>query len=289
MRIFHGSKLKTERARSHIDALATEVSSYSLSSPCYLVLDDDSDPGFKVFKLKRTRPIPENIFLIIGDAVHNLRSALDHLAYELVEIETSKTGKKLPENLVQNIQFPIAKASNNVNQAIKSKQMNEAGKLVVNALRALRPYPKGNDGLYALHELDRLDKHRLIIPVIEVTATPYISTIIDSAPDGGTFTVQISVDEPIEFDKELHSFAAPEDPFRIPSNSFAARGSFPPISIDVGLPIEPFKGVRVVDWLRKMANYLDGVIAAFESLLGGKAFKPPDPIIPISKTGLIVK
>ena len=278
MRMFHGSKLKTERARSHIDALATEVSSFSLSSPCYLVFDDDSDPEFKVLKAKRTSPIPENICLIIGDAVHNLRPALDHLAYELVEIETSKTAKNLPENLLQNIQFPIAKDSNGVTDAIKSKQMNKVGKQVDNALRALRPYRGGNDGLCALHDLDRIDKHRLIIPVIEATTSSF-STITDSAPDGGTYTLLIDADQPVEFDKAL---------LRIPSNSFAARGSFPPISIDVGLPIEPFKGVRVVDWLREMANYLDGVIAAFESLLGGKAFKPPDPIIPISKK-LIVK
>jgi len=158
--------------------------------------------------------------------------------------------------------------------------MNLAGRLVEDALRALRPYRGGNDGLCALHELDLIDKHRLIIPVIEVTTSSF-STITDSAPDGGTYTLIIDADQPVEFDKAL---------LRIPSNSFAARGSFPPISIDVGLPlvIEPFKGVRVVGWLREMANYLDGVIAAFESLLGGKAFKPPDPIIPISKK-LIVK
>ena len=285
MRMFHGSKLKTERARSHIDALAIEVSSFSLSSPCYLVFDDDSDPEFKVLKLKRTRPIPENIFLITGDAVHNLRSALDHLAYELVKIEISKPRKKSQEHLLEDVQFPIAADINRINHAIKTNQIDKAGKLVEISLRALRPYRGGNHGLCALHDLDRIDKHRLIIPVIEVTATPYVSTYIDPGSDGGTVTILIPADEPIEFDTPIEFDRATS---RIPSNSFAVRGSFPRISIDVGLPIEPFKGVRVVDWLSEMANYLDGVIAAFESLLGGKAFKPPAPIDPSSKTGLIV-
>ena len=286
MRMFHSSKLKTERARSHIDALATEVSNFSLSSPCHLVIDDDSDPEFKVFKLKRTSPIPGNSFLIGGDAVHKRRSALDHLAYELVKIESSKPRKKSQEHLLEDVQFPIAADSTRINHAIKTNQIDKAGKLVENSLRALRPYRGGNDGLCALHDLDRIDKHRLIIPVIEVTATPYVSTYIDYGSDGGTVTILIPADEPIEFDTPIECDKATS---RIPSNSFVARGSFPRISIDVGLPIDPFKGVRVVDWLREMANYLDGVIAAFEALLGGKAFKPPDPIIPISKTGLIVR
>jgi hypothetical protein len=112
--------------------------------------------------------------------------------------------------------------------------------------------------------LDIRDKHRLIILMTEITTSSF-STITDV----GTCTISIDPDQPIEFDKEL---------FKIPSSSFPARRSFPPISIDVGLPEDPFKGMRVVDWLREMANYLDGVIAAFESLLEGRTFEPPDPI-----------
>jgi hypothetical protein len=158
--------------------------------------------------------------------------------------------------------------------------MDRSGKRVVNALRALRPYPKGNDGIITLDHLDILDKHRLIIPVIEAIA-PSFSTITDSAPDGGTYTLLIDGDQPIEFDKEV---------LKIPSNSFASRGSFPLISIDVGLPMgTPFEGTRVAGWLGEMANYLCGVITAFESLcIEGKAFEPPDPISRgRGKTGLI--
>jgi hypothetical protein len=131
----------------------------------------------------------------------------------------------------------------------------------------LRPYSKGNDGLYALHGFDRTDKHRLLIPIIEVTTSS--GSTITNTPDGGTLTLSFDADEPmdhdqpIEVDKEI-------------LNSLAGR-SFR-ILIDVGLPEDPFKGMRVVDWLREMANYLDGVIAAFESLLEGKTFEPPNPI-----------
>jgi hypothetical protein len=277
--MFHSSKLKTERARSHINALAAEVSDFSLSSPCHLVIGGNDDPEFKVFELKKTSPIPENIYLIAGDAVHNLRSALDHLAYDLVRIEISKQGNKSQEKLLEHVQFPIAADSHRVNNAIKTNQIDKAGKMVENAVRALRPYRGGNYGLCALHDLDRIDKHRLIIPVIEVTATDYVSTYTDSSLDGGTATILIPAGEAIEFDKATSI---------IPSNSFVARGSFPRISVDVGLPMDPFKGIRVVDWLGEMANYLDGVTAAFESLLLGKTFTPPDPIIPITTKGLIV-
>jgi hypothetical protein len=280
MRVFHGAKLNVERARSHIDALATEVSNFSRSSP-YLVVVEDSGP-----KLKRTSPIPGNIFTILGDAVHNLRSALDHLAYELVDLETTRTGNKLPETLLWNIGFPIVKDNKHVNkktdsftEKIKSNQMHKAGKEVEKALQLLRPYCKGNDGLYALHDFDRTDKHRLLIPIIEVTAS-YSSTMTNTAPDGGTLTLSFDADEPIDHDQPIEV-----DDKEIWSG-IAGRSFL--ISIDVGLPEDPFKGMRVVDWLRLMANYLDGVIAAFELLLEGKTFEPPDPIRKkLKSTGLI--
>lgn len=270
MRVFHGAKLKVERARSHIDALATEVSNFSRSSP-YLVVVDDSGP-----KLKRTSPISGNIFTILGDAVHNLRSALDHLAYELVDLETTRTGKKLPETLLWSIEFPIVKdnkrvgrGSNSFTEAIKHKHMDKAGKEVEKALQLLRPYRKENDGLYTLHDFDRTDKHQLLIPIIEVT-TSSSSTITNAGPYGGTYTLTFDAEEPIDHDPPIE---VDKEMWK----SLAGR-SFPPISINVGLPEDPFKGMRVVDWLREMANYLDGVIAAFETLLEGKTFEPPDPI-----------
>ena len=49
-----------------------------------IVAESDPNTGDQVFKFRVRAPIPVDLSLVIGDAVHNLRSALDHLAWQLV-------------------------------------------------------------------------------------------------------------------------------------------------------------------------------------------------------------
>jgi hypothetical protein len=96
--------------------------------------------------------------LAVGDAIHNLRSALDHLAYQLVDIGTEGKGP------FEDVYFPISR-----NAAIyeKAKVRKVAGmvKEAIGAIDAVKPYGGGNDLLWDLHRFDILDKHRLLILV----------------------------------------------------------------------------------------------------------------------------
>src|SRR5918995_3001656 len=90
-----GVRLKIERARKHIRDLETETSAYLNSSPhpYQLRAEDDPATGDEVYRVRVLFPIPESIPLIVGDAVHNLRSALDHLAWQLVESGGGEPGR----------------------------------------------------------------------------------------------------------------------------------------------------------------------------------------------------
>jgi hypothetical protein len=48
-------------------------------------------------------------------------------------------------------------------------------------LDVIKPYKGGNDNLYALHSLDIMDKHRLLIPIISVTALTGVSAKIGAS------------------------------------------------------------------------------------------------------------
>jgi hypothetical protein len=83
--ILAGPNLKVKRAHRHIDELQrmTDPLDHSLyeitvSKVRRSVLHLDATDYQLTYRPKE--PIPETLALIVGDAVHNLRAALDHLA-----------------------------------------------------------------------------------------------------------------------------------------------------------------------------------------------------------------
>jgi hypothetical protein len=104
------------------------------------------------FVLRELPEIPRAISLSIGDAVHNLRTALDYLACALV-VHNGNTPK--------NVYFPIAEtlARYQTESPSKTKGMALGTKKLIDDLH---PHGEGNSGFYALHLLDIIDKHRLL-------------------------------------------------------------------------------------------------------------------------------
>src|SRR5690349_23584118 len=54
--------------------------------------DDDLASGDRIYRLADAPPIPITMPIIAGDAIQNLRSALDHLAYRLACVGTASCG-----------------------------------------------------------------------------------------------------------------------------------------------------------------------------------------------------
>jgi hypothetical protein len=107
--------------------------------------------------------------LLVGDFLHNLRSALDHLAYELAAAYT----KPLPPKAAETCEFPIF-----WREPMEARQ--EQSKIgcihpdAVKLIKAIQPHHKGSnyteDPLWILNELERIDKHRTLhVGVHELT------------------------------------------------------------------------------------------------------------------------
>ena len=94
-----------------------------------------------------------------GDAIQNLMSALDHLAYQLVCSDTADN----PPN-PNWIYFPIADDSTKY-EAKKRGKIEGAAPETFEAIDSLKPYKGGNDLLWALYRLNNIEKHRLLITV----------------------------------------------------------------------------------------------------------------------------
>jgi hypothetical protein len=145
---------KVERAKKHVEDLESRIRAFFDSAPdTAFRIEDDFHTRQRTYYLARVPEIPLDIANTIGDVLHNLRSALDHIAYRLPRASNARAWT----------QFPIAEsAAKYMSPKIRGK-VQVFRKDVVEALDALKPYKGGNDALWRLHELNKIDKHRLLL------------------------------------------------------------------------------------------------------------------------------
>ena len=103
----------------------------------------------------------EYIALIVGDILQNLRSALDHLAWQLALWHTNGNIKK-----PRRVQFPIIDNPQDFPKA-RNDALAEIYPAHQTIIERFQPY-KGIDGvlLGLLNGLCTVDKHRLVIPIM---------------------------------------------------------------------------------------------------------------------------
>jgi hypothetical protein len=151
-----GVRAKIERAKKHIDDLKVLLRAFSEANEDGLRVEDDPQTGDKVYML-RLNPMPSDIPLVIGDAAHNLRSALDHLVCQFA-LKAGMTD-------IQPYSFPIYEVVPRDMANLRRKiQGIDPG--AARLIESLQPYQGGNDGLKALSELDNFDKHRLLVVTV---------------------------------------------------------------------------------------------------------------------------
>lgn len=150
-----GVDLKFARANELIDQLEAEVATFLASSP-FAVEEVEAGNGDLLYLARTSLRPPMGWSLIIGDAIHNARSALDQLAWRLVEV-----GGGTPD---ASTSFPIT--DNELHYANKLRNaLKGATPAARAAVRAMSPWEAGDRKLWQLHRLDIIDKHRLLVPV----------------------------------------------------------------------------------------------------------------------------
>jgi hypothetical protein len=151
------SLAKLNWAAKHIQDLELACRCFLDSNPYEVGCQDDANAAERTFYLVRAEEIPEHIPLICGDALHNMRCALDFLAYRIVE----KAGNVPTRDTC----FPIADSAEKYDSAATRRKVSGMPQDVVEAISAFKPYKGGNDTLWQLHRLDARDKHHLLVTV----------------------------------------------------------------------------------------------------------------------------
>ena len=149
---------KLERAKQLKEELQKEVKFFFDSQP--YKIDTKLDPQSKhlIYYLVKADEIPEKIALITGDITQNLRSSLDHLAYKLFAAGPGNGTEG------RHIYFPIAKDFDQYKKD-KSRKTEGLAQPAKELIDEVKPYKGGNDIIWKIHELNNIDKHRLLVTV----------------------------------------------------------------------------------------------------------------------------
>ena len=154
-------RIKLDRAAKHFNDLNAEIDAFKDRQPYRAVVDEDSEPAVKIYKLHIVEAIPLKWAGHVGDIIHNTRATLDSLATALV-IRGGHTSKKA----IDKAKFPICATEAGLSEARVNAFFKYAGPSVEKMIRRLQPYREGKGcALWRLHRLDIIDKHRAIIPV----------------------------------------------------------------------------------------------------------------------------
>jgi hypothetical protein len=173
--MFEGARLKIERANKHISDLNDVLFAF-LNTDFHsdFRIEKDANTGNIVLKFSQTKEPPTDIPLILGDAIHNLRSALD-LAY----CEIIRDIANVP--LRPKTQVRIAETREKVISDLTTGDGILKGSPGIAAVITdiLKPYKAGNESnpIHAIHDLNITDKHIILIPLINATSAVVDATV----------------------------------------------------------------------------------------------------------------
>jgi hypothetical protein len=147
--------LKVERANEHIQDVESVLDLFFASDPYRVAVKDDLKAGKRLYYIDSMLDIPTSLFAIVGDAIQNLRSSLDHLSYQLV-LAAGNT----PTNVTS---FPIAKDATEYVTPKFRRKIKGMRQEAIDRIDAIKPYKGGNNVLWRLHRLNNIDKHRVLV------------------------------------------------------------------------------------------------------------------------------
>jgi hypothetical protein len=166
-----GALEKFNRSKAQFDELNDELNAFFNAEPRphFSHGDFDSDAWEWVERFQIREEPPLLLGVILGDVVHNLRSALDHTICQVSLLDSD--GKADCERT----QFPIASKSESQFEAMAKDRipaLNAAHRAIV---KKVQPYHAGDKAnqhpLAVLADLSNADKHRIVNPTFSALET----------------------------------------------------------------------------------------------------------------------
>ena len=176
---------KLRRARRHIDEVHERIAALRISGAYSIQREPSAQPNSWAYRFKMNQPVPADLCAAVGDAVANMRSSLDYIAYELALRHVGT----LDEKQEMATMFPIFKNAVAFDEFFSAGRWGSVraqlyGPAEREALKCVQPFAMADtarqlgvewsippdeelrmDPAYVLNALWNIDKHRRL-PVL---------------------------------------------------------------------------------------------------------------------------
>lgn len=175
---FWQARSKIERAYKHIDEVTFHWEAYLKTDFCKMVIEDNPDGGGDAFiRIESVAPPPGQLSIVIGDALHNARAALDYTISEILGWKSTRLAFPMYQTR-EELERSFAPAEGDVCPECGRGAKGGRNTPIEDALPGLgayiaemiRPYDGGSNALRVRNKLDNKDKHRLLVPIVIPTA-----------------------------------------------------------------------------------------------------------------------
>ena len=259
---------KINRANKHIGDLESLWAACGKAHPNGLRVERDPQSGEVHCFVEDLTPIPVEISLIAGDAIQNLRSALDYLACGMVE-------KIDPTKVNTQTSFPIFKSAvdyANPKDGV-TRKVPGLSLVAMQKLDMLQPYKGGHENLWILHSLNNIDKHRLLLTVgLDVD----IRTLLPS--EKATLSAKFVIGNPnaqfLKFEGMFMNFVQPKtfSPLKVGDKLFTLAASDADENMQLAIDVainerDILRGVPLVLILRIISAEVSSIARDFEPFL----------------------
>jgi hypothetical protein len=265
-------RLRLDRARKHLEDFERKSTRFTNSRPYEVVTEIDNEGVNQIlrYKLQGGKKLPPNLSFIAGDCIHNLRSILDNLVWQLGNLSgCSKTKLRI-------MGFPACITPQGFAGELNLLScLPQAAIDIIESLQPYQPYKGRNEPyshpLWILNRLWNDDKHRTPILVVAFHAGTGFS------PKGGTKAVRLPEGRLVD----MFVFEPPapmkltvggrcEDGKEIATIPFRIGEAEPQFNVKVSFDIAfdestPAKGQSASKCLRNLHNFIrDEVLTPFE-------------------------
>lgn len=158
---FADAKLLVSRAQSQINDLDAGIKRFFADKPWTTIVEPNVEETEYVHKFRFTKLFDPALKVIAADAANNLRHSLDHVVAECTRLNGPQQ--------IRGASFPFASTAARLEELLARKKLSRVPPEVLAYLRALNPYPGGNDRLYALSQISGRNKHWSLTPVFTQT------------------------------------------------------------------------------------------------------------------------
>jgi hypothetical protein len=196
---------RLDRAAEHSHASGEAWAAFLADHP-YRVFVEINDDGSGVVGIRRERPFPQRLPLVIGEFLYELRAALDNCLYEVAVIHS---GQNPPPGASQ-LQFLIYSTPTDWERNVyRLKHLSEEHRQMLERIQPYQAERQDLNCLGMLNDLARIDRHRTVHLVCACVVEGGLAV---KAPAGSVITESCRVERPV-IDEEGHIATFVVDPW----------------------------------------------------------------------------